>query len=838
MSNFVTKIKVRGEEYDIKDAGAARIDSPEFTGIPLAPTADADIDSPQIATTAFVQRTVKNKIGNPNGIASLDENGKVPTSQLPSYVDDVLDGTYDKDNDRFLDLDGNVYTPESSKIYIDVNTRLTYRWSGTTYVEIASSLTLGTTAETAFPGDRGLALEEEVSRLGTGNMTYKGTIGTDGDIVELPPTYKKGDMYQVITNGEYAGKKCESGDFLICLRSNTVNIASLPTYDSNYYDKYMIYQKYNPKDKTYGEIIFAGIGTFYSPYDRIYYDYQGGEYAYKRIFGMGNSFVIKTTDNGLTWGNERYIDVGFAETESETLQFIFLYSNINIYEESNNVVFSANPYSLDAYDVDWAVIQGNIEEPVSGTTYELSRTNDTITLTGSDGSSSEVDITPVENLLVYPYAISNTTTDYYTIVDNGDGTLTISCNFPELSTAAVPFVYKQPISAGTYTVSGCSEYFTDSTANIDVFVHDASGNRIHYNKVSYGQNFTFTVTELCYLSLSLIFASSSASLTDAVLKPMLERGTVAHNYVPYKDVSALPKTGGTITGKLNVKNNVNVPMLADNTGDALAPIPIAGKWQTSGDYLTSDTGLKTIKSFIGSYYGGSTAAETNLGWHNIISIRHSNGTSDGNSYGMYIRNQMANSNDNLIWNAQNSGTWKDERTILDSNNYSNYALPLTGGTVTGSIQSNGDIIAGLGTSNQVSLQNVHEQLEDIGKSFVTNITAITTAIAAKVNTKIASFTVTKSGLYLFIPQFRFSSSSGFSTGNVCSFIVRSNSMDYPVSAYADCVAVNGATNNQIKTSGITFITLTAGITNYIWAYSTVKTTIDEAKWFAIRYISP
>lgn len=98
--------------------------------------------------------------GKPNGIATLNGNGLIPNSQLPSYVDDVLDGKYDETNNQFLDLEGNVYTPESSKIYIDVDTRITYRWSGTAYVEIASSLALGETSSTAFAGDRGLALEQ------------------------------------------------------------------------------------------------------------------------------------------------------------------------------------------------------------------------------------------------------------------------------------------------------------------------------------------------------------------------------------------------------------------------------------------------------------------------------------------------------------------------------------------------------------------------------------------------------------------------------------------------------------------------------------------------------
>lgn len=107
----------------------------------------------------------KSDLGVAGGVASLDENGNIPSSQLPSFVDDVLDGTYDTEKDQFLDLEGNVYTPEPNKIYIDVNNRATYRWSGTTFVTIGTSLTLGTTSSTAYPGDRGLAVEDRVSAI-------------------------------------------------------------------------------------------------------------------------------------------------------------------------------------------------------------------------------------------------------------------------------------------------------------------------------------------------------------------------------------------------------------------------------------------------------------------------------------------------------------------------------------------------------------------------------------------------------------------------------------------------------------------------------------------------
>lgn len=105
------------------------------------------------------------KLGIASGVATLDENGYVPSSQLPGFVDDVLDGTYDEENNQFLDLNGNVYTPESGKLYIDVDTRKSYRWSGTIYVELTSSIELGTTSSTAFPGDRGLTVENKVTAL-------------------------------------------------------------------------------------------------------------------------------------------------------------------------------------------------------------------------------------------------------------------------------------------------------------------------------------------------------------------------------------------------------------------------------------------------------------------------------------------------------------------------------------------------------------------------------------------------------------------------------------------------------------------------------------------------
>lgn len=104
-------------------------------------------------------------LGVAGGVATLDENGNIPASQLPGFVDDVIDGTYNADADQFIDMDGEIIVPQSGKIYIDVDKRVTYRWSGTTYVEVGSSLALGETSSTAFAGNRGVALEQKVTAI-------------------------------------------------------------------------------------------------------------------------------------------------------------------------------------------------------------------------------------------------------------------------------------------------------------------------------------------------------------------------------------------------------------------------------------------------------------------------------------------------------------------------------------------------------------------------------------------------------------------------------------------------------------------------------------------------
>lgn len=101
----------------------------------------SDADKPiSTATQAALDNKVNTSVlGQAGGVATLDGTGKVPSTQLPSYVDDVIEG-YFYDNKFYSDkAHTSEITGEVSKIYIDVDSNLSYRYGGTTYTVITSS---------------------------------------------------------------------------------------------------------------------------------------------------------------------------------------------------------------------------------------------------------------------------------------------------------------------------------------------------------------------------------------------------------------------------------------------------------------------------------------------------------------------------------------------------------------------------------------------------------------------------------------------------------------------------------------------------------------------------
>ena len=181
-------VKVISDELDGVIAGTTPITLPIASdthlggvivgdGLSVDPTGTLSVDADQAPTQGsenpvqsggvynalqgYIPTTQK---GANSGVAELDENGFVPASQLPGFVDDIVDA-YVVGSTPFaadwlsLTNGGQPFTPDASKIYLVVSAGeyqyQEYRWSGTIYGQVNSGLALGETANTAFRGDQG-----------------------------------------------------------------------------------------------------------------------------------------------------------------------------------------------------------------------------------------------------------------------------------------------------------------------------------------------------------------------------------------------------------------------------------------------------------------------------------------------------------------------------------------------------------------------------------------------------------------------------------------------------------------------------------------------------------
>lgn len=130
--------------------------------------------------------------GTANGVATLDANGLVPSSQLPSYVDDVIEAA----NFAALPAEG-----EGGKIYVTLDDNKTYRWGGTAYAEISASIALGETAGTAYEGSKGKKNADDIAGLQTAKAD-KVTGATNGNFAGLD------------TNGNLTDSGKKASDFV------------------------------------------------------------------------------------------------------------------------------------------------------------------------------------------------------------------------------------------------------------------------------------------------------------------------------------------------------------------------------------------------------------------------------------------------------------------------------------------------------------------------------------------------------------------------------------------------------------------------------------------------
>lgn len=159
----------------------------------------------------------RSEMGVANGVATLDSTGKVHTAQLPSYVDDVLE---------YGSKSSFPTTGEAGKIYVSKDDNKTYRWSGSAYVEISSSLALGETSSTAYRGDRGkTAYDHSQKTSGNPHNVTKSDVGL-GNVDNTSDANKPISNATQQAIDEIYGSIGEAEDLI---NENTDNITQLTT---------------------------------------------------------------------------------------------------------------------------------------------------------------------------------------------------------------------------------------------------------------------------------------------------------------------------------------------------------------------------------------------------------------------------------------------------------------------------------------------------------------------------------------------------------------------------------------------------------------------------------
>lgn len=156
-------------------------------GVGLNQLADGAVSGSKIGDGAVLTDKIKDGAVTDAKIAGMSANklvGTIPSSNLPSYVDDVVE---------YTSLQEFPETGESGKIYVDTTANTTYRWSGTEYVAIGSSLALGETSATAFRGDYGKVAYDHAQAKGSAfaNGLYKITTNAEGHVTEATAVVKE-----------------------------------------------------------------------------------------------------------------------------------------------------------------------------------------------------------------------------------------------------------------------------------------------------------------------------------------------------------------------------------------------------------------------------------------------------------------------------------------------------------------------------------------------------------------------------------------------------------------------------------------------------------------------
>lgn len=503
--------------------------------------------------------------GQPSGLAELDSTGKVPAAQLPSYVDDVLE---------FSTKAQFPQTGETGKIYVAKDTNLTYRWTGTQYLEISQSLALGETPSTAYSGDKGKANRDALNSMPTKITSY------------LTPTTSTGELVKI--NYKYAAKDGLNygplqDDNIDIPSATTTNAGAMSAIDKgrldDLYDEFGSIQ--NPGDKldSLPNNLVTGVDATSRNATSVTINYKQSD-----LSAASNSYANPITKSQTIPAATQSAAGVMTATDKQNL-------DINI---PNRITNLDNRVTTEV---------DRLEELIESSSSEITNDLNVEIQARKDGDNQLQ--TNINNLQSTMNAELAKKVGKVTVAGSGNAvtTASISGDTLTLTKGATYNNYVHPAGSAPSKASGFYKFSTDSTSHVASVTAVTKADITALGIPSQNTNTTYTFANGSAGNFTVTPSGGSAQ-TVSVGKPA--NAGNADTVGGISPSAFVKKAGDTMTGDLNFDNNtgISTTITTDGRHNVKIGSAITGGWAKGYNFFNNNSGA--ILAAIGCFGTGQT----------------------------------------------------------------------------------------------------------------------------------------------------------------------------------------------------------------------------------------
>lgn len=514
--------------------------------------------------------------GQPSGLAELDSTGKVPAAQLPSYVDDVLE---------FSTKAQFPQTGETGKIYVAKDTNLTYRWTGTQYLEISQSLALGETPSTAYSGDKGKANRDALNSMPTKITSY------------LTPTTSTGELVKI--NYKYAAK---DGLNYGPLQDDNIDIPSATTTNAG---------AMSAIDKGRLDDLYNEFGSIQNPGDKL------DSLPNNLVTGMdatsrnATSVTINYKQSDLSAASNSYAN---PITKSQTIPAA-TQSAAGVMTATDKQNLDVNiPNRITNLDNRVTTEVDRLEELIESSSSEITNDLNVEIQARKDGDNQlQTNINNLQSTMNTELAKK---VGKVTVAGSGNAvtTASISGDTLTLTKGATYNNYVHPAGSAPSKASGFYKFSTDSTSHIASVTAVTKADITALGIPAQNTNTTYTFANGSAGNFTVTPSGGSAQ-TVSVGKPA--NAGNADTVGGISPSAFVKKAGDTMTGDLTVGNTNYYHCIVDTDGNFdIKATPTTGGWNRGYGFINANNGVLArfgaygsaqdlVHCYIGTNYEGS-----------------------------------------------------------------------------------------------------------------------------------------------------------------------------------------------------------------------------------------